>query len=100
MTQNVQRFGRRVPPITLHTLAGMVRLVTSQSVVHFGVGVLIAAFLMPEGALVTVLGLTAIMIMKTLYRYLDAGSVVKKDACNMGFLLVGAVMCLLYGLIT
>ncbi|KAA0911323.1 hypothetical protein [Pusillimonas sp. ANT_WB101] len=82
-----------------HGLLGLVGGISVHALTHFLAGVLIAAFLLPESALVTLLGLVTIVAMRTLYRFLDQGQLTASDACNAGLLLLGGVLCLLYGLI-
>lgn len=91
--------GKHALASTRHGQLGLVGGISVHALTHFVAGALIAAFLLPESALVTLLGLVTIAAKRTLYRFLDQGQLTSTDACNAGLLLLGGAVCLLYGVI-
>lgn len=96
MRTHIAFCSRHVRDCAPQGMDGVVGVFTLQAFCHFLAGVAIAAFLLPEGGVVVVLGLVAAALMKTLYNYLNKGRFVARDAGYVGVLLTGGLLWLFY----
>jgi len=96
MSVHAEDFARQAQSSTSHRMAGAAGVFTLQALGHFLTGVVIAAFLLPEGGWVVLWSLLAAALMKTLYNYLDAGRLVARDAWYASALMAGGVLYLCY----
>ncbi len=99
MRTHIAFCSRHVQDSTLQATAGVVGVFTLQALCHFLAGLAIAAFLLPEGGIVVLLGLVTAALMKTLYNYLNTGRFVVRDAGYVGVLLAGGILWLCYSYI-